>query len=55
MALTLYHLRRYEDCEKALETIIENNQRFSANDAVLYDSYNNLFIHCLNTNLNKVK
>lgn len=48
-------MRKYEECEKTLEKIIEMQIKYSADDDQLYHSYNNLYIHCLNTNLNKVK
>jgi hypothetical protein len=47
-------LRRYADAEKYLEKSIDVVQSYTTNEAVIYESYNNLFVHRIRTNLNKV-
>ncbi len=47
-------LRRYGDAEKYLEKIIDVVQTQTTNDAIIYAEYNNLFLHMIRTNLNKV-
>jgi tetratricopeptide (TPR) repeat protein len=47
-------LRQYHDSEDTLEKIIELSQRIQSTESLLlYKEYNNLFLHCLRTNLNK--
>lgn len=47
-------LRRYSDAEKYLEKILDSVQGHTTNDLLIYTEYNNLFLHRIKTNLNKV-
>lgn len=47
-------LRRYLDADETLEEIVDTIQKHSANDALIYAQYNNLFLHRLRINVNKV-
>ena len=47
-------LRQYQGAEKYLEKILAFVLNKTTNEALIYSEYNNLFLHCLRTNLNKV-
>jgi len=47
-------LRRYTDADEYLEELVDTVQNHSANDALIYAQYNNLFLHRLRVNVNKV-
>ena len=47
-------LKRYQDAENYLEEILNIAKSKANNEALIYSEYNNLFLHCLKTNLNKV-
>jgi len=47
-------LRRYADADEYLEEIVDTVQKHTANDAIIYAQYNNLFLHRLRVNVNKV-
>jgi len=46
-------LRRYTDADEYLEELVDTVQNHSANDALIYAQYNNLFLHRLRVNVNK--
>ena len=54
LALNEMMLKRYQDAEKYLEEILNIAKSKANNEALIYSEYNNLFLHCLKTNLNKV-
>jgi len=47
-------LRRYADADEYLEEIVDTVQKHTTNDAIIYAQYNNLFLHRLRVNVNKV-
>lgn len=55
MASNQVMLKYYLDAENTIEEIIEILQKKNTNDVLIYKEYNNLFLHCLKYNLNKVK
>jgi hypothetical protein len=47
-------LRRYQDADEYLDEIVDTVQQYSSNEPLIYAQYNNLFLHRLKTNINKV-
>lgn len=54
MSLTSLMLRQYEDTEAYLDKIVQTQLARTTNVGVIYTEYNNLFLHCIKTNLNRV-
>lgn len=48
------HLKLYSQSEKYLEKIIEVQRERKSDELVLLNDFNNLVLHCLKTNVNKV-
>ena len=47
-------LRRHQGAEIYLDKILAIVLSKTTNEALIYAEYNNLFLHCLRTNLNRV-
>lgn len=54
LALNEIRLRHDKEAEAYLDTIIQTQLKRDIPDTVLFSEYNNLFLHCLRSNLNRV-
>ena len=54
LVLNQIMLRRYQGAEIYLDKILAIVLSKTTNEALIYAEYNNLFLHCLRTNLNRV-